>query len=246
MRTTENLADVCPENYDIAEVIRGLERFCKGGSHLNWPRSRRGQSDLLNQFLEEQASDRDRILAGRISGQSYTVGGDEHHLLVLPDEPARIFKITHSDSFGCRIRFFRADPDLTEKHLIPEVNEDPFIYLRRWMILNSLTGYRTKFEGMLPPQGNLLLPRICVSQPILPRECANPPSTLIKSALQEYGFSRVALDGYANHGGILLADAAPRNLWVVDGVPVPFDALAEYATPEIQEWLAERESFTHV
>ena len=35
---------------------------------------------------------------------------------------------------------------------------------------------------------------------------------------------------------ILLTDAAPRNVRVVDGIPVPFDAMAEIASPRVVEW----------
>lgn len=106
MGTIQDLADVCPENYHFAKVIRGLERFCEDGSRLDWPESRQRQGDLLNQFVESEPDLQGEELAKRISGQSYEVGGDEHHLVYLADDPERIYKITHSDCFGCRPVFF--------------------------------------------------------------------------------------------------------------------------------------------
>lgn len=84
-------------------------------------------------------------------------------------------------------RFFRDDPEMMGRHFIPEVNINPLFYLTRWMILNSLTNYRTRFEGILP-QGNLLVPRFCVSQLILDKEIRTPDPALIRKTFMTYGF----------------------------------------------------------
>jgi len=237
MGTIQDLADVCPENHDFAKVLWGLERLCENGSFLYWPESRQRQSDLFARLLESESFPENESLIQRFSGQPYVVGGDEHHLIYLPDSPERIFKITHSDSFGCVSRFFCEDADLNGKHFIPGVNTNPVFYLTRWMILNSLTEYRTKFEGILPPQGNLMVPRLCVSQLILAKEYRNPDADLIRKAFLGHGFKRIAQDAFINSVGIVLSDAAPRNVGIVGGNPIPFDALAEFAAPAVLDWL---------
>jgi len=40
---------------------------------------------------------------------------------------------------------------------------------------------------------------------------------------------------------ILLTDAAPRNVRIIHGVPVPFDAIAAYATPVVLHWVTQLE-----
>lgn len=234
MSTDEILANACAENHDFARVMRRLEGICESHSCVNWPESRGRQGELLGELFASFAENEQ--LAAYLSGLQYETGGDEHQLLCHPDSPERIYKITHSDSFGCRPQFFPSDPELMGRHFYATVNDNPFFYLRRWMILNSLTNYRTHFEGMLPPQGNLHFPRFCVSQPHLPVRYKNPESSKIRMALEEYGFRKISLDTYLNDGGILLADAAPRNVWIVDEVPVPFDVIADRADTRILEW----------
>ena len=36
---------------------------------------------------------------------------------------------------------------------------------------------------------------------------------------------------------ILLTDVAPRNVRIVDGIPVPFDAIAQTPAKEVIDWV---------
>jgi hypothetical protein len=105
------------------------------------------------------------------------------------------------------------------------------------MLLNTLGEYQTRYEGLLWPQEDLFVPRICVSQPFL--ESENPSESEIAESLSRYGYQRISVDTYLNgRTNILLSDAAPRNVRIINGVPVPFDAIASFATPEVLAWVA--------
>ena len=67
--------------------------------------------------------------------------------------------------------------------------EAPAVYLWRWVYLNSIGSYQTRYEGILPPAKPGQLPRICISQAVLPAE--NPTEDEIKRALAEYGFAKI-------------------------------------------------------
>jgi hypothetical protein len=170
-------------------------------------------------------------------GREFIVGGDEHHVVNVPSEPDRVYKFTHGDNFGCRSFFSPHDPDFTGKHFHGTGNADPFFYLRRWRILNFLCPYQTRFEGLLPPEHPQWLPRICISQPKLGGE--NPDFADIRSAMERYGFTEISEYAYLHaKTGMLLTDVAPRNVRVIEGVPIPFDAIATLAGPEVLDWVA--------
>ena len=100
------------------------------------------------------------------------------------------------------------------------------------MLLNHLGDYQTRFEGFLPPEENLRLPRICVSQPTL--DTPNPTREEIRDLLKSFGFLPISLDAFLNfESGILLTDAAPRNVRIVDGAIALFDAIASIASDEV-------------
>jgi hypothetical protein len=84
--------------------------------------------------------------------------GDEHTLIGVIDDPDRLYKVTHSDVFGCRSYFSPHDSDLAGKHFHPTGCGDSTFYLRRWMILNFITGLETRFEGFMPADDLLRLP----------------------------------------------------------------------------------------
>lgn len=177
-------------------------------------------------------------------GAPYIVGGDEHHLIRAESDPGRIYKFTHGDNFGCRAYFSKHDPELTGRHFHGTGNADPFYYLRRWEILNSLGGLQTRFEGIVPPEISGHLPRFCISQVALRWQTANrrnPTEDEIERALRLYGLRKLGGDAYLNFDTrVLLTDAAPRNVRVIEGAPVPFDAVAEIASDEILEWARAR------
>jgi len=103
------------------------------------------------------------------------------------------------------------------------------------MLLNSFTGYITRFEGLLPAEGKLRMPRICVSQPTL--DATNPTRAEIREHLAKYEFESISEDAFLNFDNrILLTDAAPRNVRIVDGNLALFDVIASMATSRVYEW----------
>ena len=226
-----------PENRELGEVLRKLEGLHHDGSPLNWQESRQRRGDALAPLLTDCS--KSLRLPSLLEGAEYEVGGDEHHLVRVEAEPERVYKITHSDSFGCYSRLLPSDPELSGRHFYATVNDDPRIYIRRWMILNTLGEYQTRYEGLLWPQRDLFVPRICVSQPFL--ESDNPSEDEIARSFAPYGYHRISTDTYLNPETlVLLTDAAPRNVRIINGVPVPFDAIASFASPEIMTWAEER------
>lgn len=233
----QGIEDSCPENRQLAEVIRWLEGFHSGDSSLDWKESRRRRADALAAFLE--ASPESHELISRLHGADYVIGGDEHFVIRVDEDPERVFKITHGDAFGCHSFFSPHDPDLTGKHFHGSVNEDPVLYLRRWMLLNSFTGYTTRFEGLLPPEEKLRMSRICVSQPAL--DVPNPTRKEIRESLAAYGFESISEDAFLHfENRILLTDAAPRNVRIVEGNLALFDVIASMATTRMYEWAVAR------
>ena len=172
-------------------------------------------------------------------GVPYFVGGDEHLVFRSSAAPGRIYKLTHGDNFGCRSYFSPHDPELTGRHFHGTGNADPFFYLERWRLLNAIGGYQTRFEAFLPPEKPGWLPRICISQPELDGE--NPSRREIREALAQYGFNEISEDAFLDfETGVLMTDVAPRNIRIVEGIPVPFDAITQMATPRILEWAKAR------
>ncbi len=103
------------------------------------------------------------------------------------------------------------------------------------MLLNHLGSYQTRFEGVLPPEEGHLIPRFCVSQPVI--EAENPTPVEIELALASHGFEKIGMDAFLNFQlRILLTDAAPRNVRIVDGSIALFDAIALIATDTIVDW----------
>lgn len=104
------------------------------------------------------------------------------------------------------------------------------------MLLNFISDYRTRFEGMLPEQAGLRVPRFCVSQPQITAD--NPGRSAIRDGMEQFGFKQVSEDAFLQGStGILLTDVAPRNVRIVDGVPVPFDAIAMFAPETVLVWV---------
>lgn len=226
-----------PANRELAGVVRELGRLYESRPPFDRSRSRTRHAEVLASVSISFPSA--QLLAERLKAAEYKVGGDEHYLVRIDTEKERVFKITYGDAFGCFPEFLRSDPEEKDRHFYASINDDPIFYLRRWMLLNTLSGFQTVFEGFLPPEHPLKLPRICMSQPVLISE--NPTRSEIQSHLAIYGFRRISEDTYL-HGGthILLTDAAPRNVRIIDGIPVPFDAIASIASPVVIAWAAHR------
>lgn len=171
-----------------------------------------------------------------LDGAEYEVGGDEHLLFRSDDQPDRIFKSTYGDNFGCYCVFDPIDPELTGKNFNATGNPDVCFYLKRWILLNSLGGNKTRFEGILPPENPHWLPRICISQPWL--DGSNPNSATISRLLENAGFLEVSREAfYLPDSGILLTNTAPRNVRISGDSAIPFDALAEIASDEVTRWI---------
>jgi len=227
------------ENRDLAGVLRELERVLPDRSDIDRPGFRERYREALHAFAFNSPT------IGRLSalldGASYFVGGDEHRIVqVREKQEDRVYKLTHSDSFGFRSEFHPSDPELLGKHFFAGVNTDLLFYLERWICLNSISTYQTRFEGFLPPESEHHMPRVCISQPVLPPQTLtrpNPTELEIEEAFLPYGFRRISEGAFLHdESRILLTDAAPRNVRIVTGVPVPFDAIAEVASQEVINW----------
>lgn len=136
-----------PENRELGKVLRKLEGLHLDGSPLDWQETRQRRGDALASLLTD--CPKSLRLPSLLEGTEYEVGGDEHHLVRVESEPERVYKITHSDSFGCFSRFLPSDPELSDRHFYATVNDDPRGYIRRWMLLNTLGEYQTRYEGLL-------------------------------------------------------------------------------------------------
>jgi len=229
-----DVEDACPENRELAGVLRELDRIHGGGARIHWRQPRERCAEVLGIF--RAGHEPSAKLATSLEGVDFEVGGDEHHLVRVDDQPERVFKLTHSDIFGCRPYFSPHDTDLTGKNFHGTGNDSPAFYLQRWMLLNFVSDFRTRFEGVLPQQVGLHLPRICVSQPQI--TARNPERSAIRGSMAKFGFRRISEDAFLQSStAILLTDAAPRNVRVVAGEPVPFDAIAMLATEEVLRWV---------
>jgi hypothetical protein len=234
------LQDPSPENQQLVEVIRELGGLLPGDPQIDWQELRGRCGEVLEDLARR--SEKSRRLTELLEGSAYIVGGDEHHVIHIPSDADRVYKLTHGDNFGCRSYFSPVDPELIG-HFHGETNADPFFYLNRWVLLNSISGFQTRFEGFIPPERPGWLPRICISQPNLPG--TNPTPEEVRDALSHYGFYEVSIGAFFHPANrLLLTDAAPRNVRIVEGIPVPFDAIAQLANGRLLEWAEARISRT--
>ena len=62
--------------------------------------------------------------------------------------------------------------------------------------------------------------------------------------LASFGFVEASLDAFLDpRSRVLLTDAAPRNVRIVDGSIALFDVIASIATDEIYTWVSHRDIF---
>lgn len=231
--------DASPANRELGAIARRLAGLHESDASLNWGEARQRRSEVLQQIWSE--CDKSQQLAERLKGRRFEVGGSEHSLIELPEVAGRIFKITGDDSFGTYWQLIPSDPDLTGKHFHAYVCEDPVYYLYRMMLLNGFSAaeYQTEYEGILPPDENLVVPRICVSQGYVPGD--NPARDVIASGLNALNFQKISEDTFLNFElQVLIGDAAPRNVRVKDGILVLFDAIAEVASDQVIAWALEK------
>ena len=159
-----------PENRELARVLWELARLSERSTPVDGQELRQRYRQILRGVIAE--SSKSRKLTDLLDGAEYFVGGDEHHLIRVDSEPDRVYKVTHGDNFGCRSRFSPKDPELLG-HFHGETNDDPIVYLERWLLLNAIGEFQTRFEGFVPAENPGWIPRICVSQPELPAEIAS-------------------------------------------------------------------------
>ena len=129
---------------------------------ISWQEARESYAKTLTTLENQHASYSAEIL-GYIYEQDLKgfIGGDEHILFMQKDRSAtnvetpftsRIYKITHSECFGCGVIFDPYDIELTGKHFHARGNADPWLYMKRWQLLNSISSYTTKFEAIIVPE----------------------------------------------------------------------------------------------
>jgi hypothetical protein len=202
-----------PETRELAKILRELEWTVPSGPYLDRAANRQRHIEALK--ILSQTDDKTDRLLNLLDHVEYEEGGDEHVLFRVDSEPGRIFKATFGDNFGCRSNFDRLDPELTGRHFNASGNEDSIFYFRRWVILNAMGGFKTRFEGILPSERPHWLPRICISQPWL--DGGNPNEATISRSMTNEGFLEISPGAFfLEEVGILLTDAAPRNVRIVE------------------------------
>jgi len=165
-------------------------------------------------------------------------GGSEHYILLPADDTQdNVVKWTYGNNFGLKLKIYEIDPESMSQNVIGVGNIDPRYYLKRWIILNTIGLPITKFEGLLPPDvaAGERFPRLAISQKELP--LLNPSHRDIVRAFRDIGFIEIAEDAfYRPEDNVLLGDAAPRNVRIVRGQIVPFDAVAEHPGGAERAW----------
>jgi hypothetical protein len=231
--------DTLPANRELAARVRELGGVLPGDRQVDWQENRNRVRDILRGLAAEgDEARRTAGLTARLQGAQFILGGDEHDILRIETEADRVFKLTRGNNFGCRSYFSPADPELVG-HFHGESNADPFFYLNRWRLLNSISEFQTRVEGVVAPERPGWLPRFCLSQPVLPG--GNPTHRALREALGKYGFVEVSEAAFFDRERhILLTDASPRNVRVIDGHPVPFDVIAQVISGRLLDWCMER------
>jgi hypothetical protein len=216
-------------------ILRELGRVSQSSRSLGWQEARESyRLSLEAHYHDFQIPE--SLASELVSGIDAFVGGDEHINIRIESDPNRVFKVTKSDQFGCDVLFDPHDTELTGHHFLARGNDDPFIYLKRWQLLNSIGDYETRFEGFLAPERPGWLPRICVSQPVLTDPV--PTQAQITAALQTFGYREVSHGAYfSTESGILLSDTFPRNVRIQNGNPALFDSIPTLPGDSALDWL---------
>ncbi len=241
--------DAGTANIILEGILRQLGRVSQSSREVSWQKARENYREILTSLAPTYQAKKGSVAyqINDLNLDAFT-GGDEHILISVDDTSdsseeipytSRIYKITHSECFGCKVLFDPEDTELSGKHFHAQGNYDPWLYLKRWQLLNSISSYTTRFEAIIAPEQPNWPPRICISQPYIPGE---PPSqTIITEAFMKFNFHPVSLGAYYSHErDILLTDAFPRNVRIWQGAPVPFDAIAINPNAEMKTWLHAR------
>lgn len=208
-----------------------ISEICR---NLSWKEARAHYIRTLSELQEDYSIS--PTLALELDGAEAFLGGDEHHNVRIASDSKRVYKVTANDQFGVKAFFDPTDVNCEGRHFHATENDDPFFYLNRWKLLNQISEYQTRFEGILTPERENFLPRICMSQPYL--EGKAPFQTAISQSLQKFNFYEVSQGAYFSpETEVLLTDTFPRNVRIHDGLPALFDSVASQPTGEVRDWL---------
>jgi hypothetical protein len=106
-------------------------------------------------------------------------------------------------------------------------------------LLNRIGDYQTTLEGVIAPEREGWMPRFCMSQPFVEGE--TPSELKIREAFESCEFFHVSAGAYYSPGeDVLLTDAFPRNVRLLGGAPIPFDAVASIPAPVERAWLEKK------
>lgn len=223
-----------PENDELEGVIRNLGQSLRSNLKVDREESWGWSSPVLIDYAKGCL--KSQSLIALLDGTLYERGGDEHQIYSISVTRDRFYKSTYGENYGCSTYFSSIDPELTGKNFHGQSQSDPILYLKRWFFLNLLGDYQTRYEGILLPDREGHLPKICVSQEAL--RIDNPDLYLIEKAFKQNDYLKVSEDAFIHMPtGILLTDAAPRNVRLKEGEPVPFDAIAQIPTSPILHWI---------
>ncbi len=220
---------------ELVAALRELGRLLPGHLEIDWEEDRNRVRDIFR-AMAGGAIQRERTgrLTALLQGAQYILGGDEHDILRLEFDASRVYKLTRGNIFGCRSYFSPVDPDLIG-HFHGEGNADPFFYLRRWQLLNEVSEFQTRLEGIVAPARPGWLPRFCISQPVLPGQ--NPSLRVLRGSFVAHGFVEISEGAYFDPTrDLLFTDASPRNVRVYENVPVPFDVIAQTVSGRLRDW----------
>lgn len=226
-----------PTDERLESCLRQLGRVSERSRNLSWKEARKNYLEGLVKAQEKFSIS--AALEKELSSGEAFVGGDEHLNVQIQSKSNRVFKVTGQDQFGVKWFFDGEDREHTGKHFHATENLDPFFYLNRWKLLNRISLYQTKFEGIIGPERENFLPRLCVSQPYLAGP--SPSVAQISHALKTFGYHEVSQGAYfSSETEVLLTDTFPRNVRVHGVLPALFDSVASQPTGKVRDWLLEK------
>lgn len=222
------------------DAIPGVGDILSKCSEIGW---KAVEEECCQYLLERLAgspeeAERKFQVASAVDGKEQFHAGNEHYIFLPSDDnQSRVVKWTYGNNFGLKLNVYENDPAGMNQNVIPTGNVDPVYYLKRWIILNTISSPITRLEGLLPPDFlcGERLPRLSISQDMLPPE--NPTYQEIVRAFRRIGFTNIAENSfYRIEDNVLLGDATPWNVRIVSRKIIPFDAVAENPSGEACDW----------
>ena len=189
--------------------MRELGRVSERSRNLGWKEARENYFLTLSKLKEDFAVP--STLETELESGSAFIGGDEHLNIQIESDSSRVFKATAHNQFGVKAFFDPHDVTGDGRYFLATGNDDPFFYLQRWKLLNEISHYQTKFEGITVPERDNYFPRICMSQPYIAGK--SPSQTQISEALFDFGYHEISVGAYySSDSDVLLTDTFPRNV----------------------------------